>query len=55
MVPIGKKREGDVASLVLLRDGAETPVEITFFRMPKKKPHQNPPGTGKLPGEEDGR
>lgn len=32
-----KKREGDTASLVLLRDGAETPAEITFFRMPKKK------------------
>jgi uncharacterized iron-regulated protein len=36
---MGKKREGDTASLVLLRDGAETPAEITFFRMPKKKVH----------------
>ncbi len=36
---MGKKKEGDTASLVLLRDGAETPVEITFFRMPKKKAH----------------
>jgi len=36
---MGKKREGDTASLVLLRDGAETPAEITFFRMPKKKAH----------------
>jgi uncharacterized iron-regulated protein len=34
---MGKKKEGDTASLVLLRDGAETPAEITFFRMPKKK------------------
>ncbi len=36
---MGKKKEGDTASLVLLRDGAETPAEITFFRMPKKKVH----------------
>jgi uncharacterized iron-regulated protein len=36
---MGKKKVGDTASLVLLRDGAETPVEITFFRMPKKKAH----------------
>jgi uncharacterized iron-regulated protein len=36
---VGKKKVGDTASLVLLRDGTETPVEITFFRMPKKKTH----------------
>jgi len=36
---MGKKKEGDTASLVLLRDGAETPAEIIFFRMPKKKVH----------------
>ncbi|MGB7972480.1 MAG: ChaN family lipoprotein [Candidatus Deferrimicrobiaceae bacterium] len=36
---MGKKKEGDTASLVLLRDGAEKPVEITFFRMAKKKVH----------------
>jgi uncharacterized iron-regulated protein len=36
---MGRKKEGDTASLVLLRDGTETPVEITFFRMPKKKAH----------------
>ena len=36
---MGKKKVGDTASLVLLRDGAEMPVEITFFRMPKKKAH----------------
>lgn len=36
---MGKKKVGDTASLVLLRDGTETPVEITFFRMPKKKAH----------------
>ena len=33
---MGKKKVGDTASLVLLRDGTETPAEITFFRMPKK-------------------
>lgn len=33
------KREGDNADLVILRDGAETQVPITFFRMPKKKAH----------------
>jgi uncharacterized iron-regulated protein len=33
---MGKKKEGDTASLVLLRDGVETSAEITFFRMPKK-------------------
>ena len=36
---MGKKKDGDTASLVLLRDGAETTAEITFFRMPKKKVH----------------
>lgn len=36
---MGKKKEGDAASLILLRDGAETAVEVTFFRMPKKKAH----------------
>ncbi|MDH3382671.1 MAG: ChaN family lipoprotein [Deltaproteobacteria bacterium] len=41
---VGKKKEGDTASLVLLRDGAETPAEITFFRMPKKngRGHSSP-------------
>jgi len=34
-----EKKEGDSASLVLSRDGVETPAEITFFRMPKKKAH----------------
>ena len=34
-----EKKEGDSASLVLRRDGVETPVEITFSRMPKKKAH----------------
>jgi uncharacterized iron-regulated protein len=36
---VGRKREGDKVALVLLRDGAETHVEITFLRMPKKKSH----------------
>jgi uncharacterized iron-regulated protein len=36
---MGKKKVGDTASLILLRDGTETPVEVTFFRMPKKKAH----------------
>src|SRR3990170_6792447 len=36
---VGRKKEGDKAALVLRRDGAETTVEITFFRMPKKKAH----------------
>ncbi len=34
-----EKKEGDSASLILNRDGVETPAEITFFRMPKKKAH----------------
>lgn len=33
------KKEGDDADLVILRDGVETKVPITFFRMPKKKAH----------------
>ena len=37
-----EKKEGDSASLVLRRDGVETPVEITFFRMPKSKAHREP-------------
>jgi uncharacterized iron-regulated protein len=38
------KKEGDSASLVLDRDGVETPAEITFFRMPKKngRGHSSP-------------
>ncbi|HJX14408.1 MAG TPA: ChaN family lipoprotein [Candidatus Deferrimicrobiaceae bacterium] len=36
---IGTKKEGDSAALVLRRDGAETRVTITLFRMPKKKVH----------------
>jgi len=36
---VARKREGDKAALVLRRNGAETTAEITFFRMPKKKPH----------------
>jgi S1-C subfamily serine protease len=36
---VARKREGDKASLVLRRDGAETTAEITFFRMPKKNAH----------------
>ncbi|HEU5360367.1 MAG TPA: ChaN family lipoprotein [Candidatus Deferrimicrobiaceae bacterium] len=36
---MGEKREGDSAALVLLRDGAERPVKVTFFRMPRKKAH----------------
>jgi uncharacterized iron-regulated protein len=36
---IGTKKEGDSATLVLRRDGAETRVTITFFPMPKKKAH----------------
>ena len=36
---MGKKKVGDTASLILLRDGTETPVEVSFFRMPKKKAH----------------
>lgn len=36
---IGTKKEGDSAALVLRRDGAETRVTITLFRMPKKKAH----------------
>ncbi len=34
-----KKKEGDSAALVLARDGVEVRAQITFFRMPKKKPH----------------
>ena len=39
LYPIGTKKEGDTVALVLLRDGAETRVTITLFRMPKKKAH----------------
>jgi len=36
---IGEKREGDRASVTVLRGGDEKTVEVTFFRIPKKKPH----------------
>jgi uncharacterized iron-regulated protein len=36
---IGEKREGDTASVTVRRGGEEKTVEVTFFRMPKKKPH----------------
>jgi uncharacterized iron-regulated protein len=36
---IGEKKEGDSAELVLLRDGAKTPADITFFQMQKKHAH----------------
>lgn len=39
LYPMEKKREGDSATLVLSRDGAETPVRLTFFRMTEKDPH----------------
>ncbi len=36
---MGRKKEGDTASLILLRDGTETSAEVTLFRMPRKSPH----------------
>lgn len=36
---IGEKREGDTASVAVRRGGEEKTVEVTFFRMEKKKPH----------------
>ena len=36
---IGEKREGDTAAVTVRRGGGEKTVEVTFFRMPKKKPH----------------
>jgi predicted metalloprotease with PDZ domain len=36
---IGRKREGDTAPVTVRRGGEEKSVEVTFFRMPKKKPH----------------
>jgi uncharacterized iron-regulated protein len=44
---VGGKKEGDRASLVLRREGAEIPVEVSFFRMPKRKAHRG--------GEREGR
>ena len=36
---IGEKRDGDTAAVTVRRGGGEKTVEVTFFRMPKKKPH----------------
>ena len=36
---IGEKREGDTASVTVRRDGEERTVEVTFFKLRKKKPH----------------
>jgi uncharacterized iron-regulated protein len=36
---LGRKMGGDRASLVLRRGGSEIPVEVTFFRLPRKKSH----------------
>jgi len=36
---IGEKREGDTASVTVRRGGEEKTLEVTFFRIPKKKPH----------------
>ena len=36
---MGEKREGDKASVTVRRAGEEKTLELTFFRMPKKKPH----------------
>jgi uncharacterized iron-regulated protein len=36
---IGEKREGDTASVTVRRGGEEKTLAVTFFRMPKKKPH----------------
>jgi uncharacterized iron-regulated protein len=36
---VGEKREGDTASVTVRRGGEEKTFDLTFFRMPKKKPH----------------
>jgi predicted metalloprotease with PDZ domain len=36
---VGEKREGDTASVTVRRGGEEKTLDLTFFRMPKKKPH----------------
>jgi S1-C subfamily serine protease len=36
---VGEKREGDTSSVTVRRGGGEKTFDLTFFRMPKKKPH----------------
>jgi uncharacterized iron-regulated protein len=36
---VGEKREGDTASVTVRRGGEEKTLELTFFRVPKRKPH----------------
>ena len=38
-VVFGGKKEGDRATLVVRREGKEKSLEMTFFLLPKKKPH----------------
>ncbi|HEX9192121.1 MAG TPA: PDZ domain-containing protein, partial [Candidatus Deferrimicrobiaceae bacterium] len=35
---VGEKREGDTAPVTVRRGGEERTLELTFFRIPKKKP-----------------
>ena len=34
------KKDGDRAAVVVRRDGADTPIEVRFFPLPGKKPHE---------------
>lgn len=39
VILVGGKKEGDRATLVVRREGKEKSLEMTFFLLPKKKPH----------------
>jgi len=36
---VGEKREGDTAQVTVRRGGEEKTLSLTFFKIPKKKPH----------------